>query len=172
MNQTPEELAEQLAKRLAIEHLPHPFELSALPLILSAIQSATQPLQTRIDELLLQQAQNEIAWAGITAENAELRKLARELSHIENWLCSVSDYEGDDSLPDVIKREFDELVSENVALLRALRDVSMEAHSTCGRLCAKDYLPRGRHAPDCPVDYYEIADAALAANSTQLPTNP
>jgi hypothetical protein len=51
MNQTPEELAEQLAKRLAIEHLPHPFELSALPLILSAIQSATQPLVHRVKEL-------------------------------------------------------------------------------------------------------------------------
>jgi chromosome segregation ATPase len=51
MNQTPEELAEQLAKRLAIEHLPHPFELSALPLILSAIQSATQPLVRRVEEL-------------------------------------------------------------------------------------------------------------------------
>jgi hypothetical protein len=50
-NQTPEELAEQLAKRLATEHLPHPFELSALPLILSAIQSATQPLVRRVEEL-------------------------------------------------------------------------------------------------------------------------
>jgi hypothetical protein len=76
MNQTSEELAEQLKGRLWNETGIDNETLQEIqPFILSAIQSATQPLQARIDELLLQQAQNEIAWAGITAENAELRKV-------------------------------------------------------------------------------------------------
>jgi hypothetical protein len=83
-NQTPEELAEQLAKRLATEHLPHPFELSALPLILSAIQSATQSLVQERDRITARVKELETALqhsAGtterLTAENAALRKLLR-----------------------------------------------------------------------------------------------
>jgi hypothetical protein len=84
MNQTPEELAEQLAKRLAIEHLPHPFELSALPLILSAIQSATQPLVRRVKELETALQHSAGITERLTAENAELRKDKERL----DWLTS------------------------------------------------------------------------------------
>jgi hypothetical protein len=48
----------------------------------------------------------------IALENSALRASARELSHIEQWLSSVSDYEGDDSLAVIIKREFDDLQQE------------------------------------------------------------
>jgi hypothetical protein len=103
MNQTPEELAEQLAKRLAIEHLPHPFELSALPLILSAIQSATKPLVHRVKELEEQLAFLSVCAtenanlhtdkATLTAENAELRKLLRAVLDEHNkGMCEDSEF--------------------------------------------------------------------------------
>jgi hypothetical protein len=97
MNQTPEELAEQLAKRLAIEHLPHPFELSALPLILSAIQSATQPLVQERDRIAAdlnhQMNAMEATIDRLTAENAELRKLLRAVLDEHNkGMCEDSEF--------------------------------------------------------------------------------
>jgi hypothetical protein len=58
-------------------------------------------------------------------ENSTLKDSARELSRVEGWLSSVSDYEGDDSLAVIVKREFDELQQEVSDLRLKLLRISL-----------------------------------------------
>ena len=54
--------------------------------------------------------------------------------------------------------------AEHAALVALLKDAVKTVRGRCEALCGENYLPRGRHSPDCMADDIGVddLDAALA----------
>ena len=53
---------------------------------------------------------------------------------------------------------------ENARLRTALQVIATDARAACAQLCTEPYRSRGRHASDCPHEFAEEAEAALAGD--------